>query len=482
MTTTPTGVPIIDCPTCGHRHPIIREHCSGCGLATLFPCGGDPDCRRLGHRPATVGALFAGYGGLEMGLSEVFETHLRWVSEIDRGACAILAHHHPDVPNLGDISAVDWDQVEPVDILTGGFPCQDVSHAGRRRGLGPGTRTGLWSRMADVIDHLRPRLVIAENVRGLLSAEAACDVEPCPWCVGGAGDGEPPLRALGAVVADLADLGYDAAWVGLRAADVGAPHGRFRVFILAWPQGDAGPLTWPQGDAGPLTWPQGDAGPLLPTPAVNDMGTAYTPETWDAWTERMRAEHGNGNGHGASLAIEALRLLPTPMANVADNGGSQHPDKRRAGGHSPTIADVVEHLLPTPTAMDSRASGGVVGSSNVTLTDAVVRPHERGIDFGRYTPAVHQWETVLGRPAPSPTEPTGLDGAHRLSPAFVEWMQGLPAGHVTTPTIWGGWTPSAARNAQLRALGNGVVPQQAAHAIRWLLDVRATALSGRWVA
>jgi DNA (cytosine-5)-methyltransferase 1 len=173
-----------------------------------------------------------------MGVHSVLGGSTAWVSEIDPGACRILAHRLPDVPNLGDITAVNWANVEPVDILTGGFPCQDVSHAGARAGMGPGTRSGLWSRMADAIDHLRPSLVIAENVRGLLSAEAASDVEPCPWCLGD-GAGEPPLRALGAVLADLAELGYDASWYGLRAADVGAPHGRFRVFVLAWPAGTA---------------------------------------------------------------------------------------------------------------------------------------------------------------------------------------------------------------------------------------------------
>jgi hypothetical protein len=93
---------------------------------------------------------------------------------------------------------------------TGGFPCQDVSHAGKRAGLRPDTRTGLWSQMAYAIDQLRPALVVAENVRGLLSAEAHSDLEPCPWCMGD-GEGLSPLRALGAVLGDLADLGYDAA-------------------------------------------------------------------------------------------------------------------------------------------------------------------------------------------------------------------------------------------------------------------------------
>lgn len=190
-----------------------------------------------------VGALFAGYGGLEMGLALALagvgrEVEVAWHAEIEPGPAAILAARAPGVPNLGDVTAVDWASVPPIDVLTGGFPCQDVSHAGKRLGLRPGTRTGLWSHMALAIAQLRPALVVAENVRGLLSAKAADnpdagDVEPCPWCVGV--DDAHPLRALGAVVGDLAELGYDAQWCSVRAADAGAPHGRFRVFILAWP-------------------------------------------------------------------------------------------------------------------------------------------------------------------------------------------------------------------------------------------------------
>lgn len=166
---------------------------------------------------------------------------------------------------------------------------------------------------------------------------------------------------------------------------------------------------------------------LLPTPAVNDMGAAYTPDTWDAWTERMKAAHGNGNGHGASLSIEALRMLPTPTTQP-----------ETGNGHARNLG------------------------------------REARIDFGQYAPAIARWE-ALTRPAPDPTEPTGKGGAHRLSPAFVEWLMGLPYGWVTDPAIWEGVKPSAARNAQLKALGNGVVPQQAAAALRWLLDVRARA-------
>ena len=161
---------------------------------------------------------------------------IAWHCEWDEAPSKILEKHFPGVPNYRDVSKVDFSQVEPVDILTGGFPCQDLSLAGKRAGLKDGTRSGLWSEFARAIEQLQPKLVVIENVRGLLSASATnSDLEYCSWCMGEAGDGEPALRALGAVLGDLADRGYDAKWTGVRAADAGAPHNRFRVFIIAFP-------------------------------------------------------------------------------------------------------------------------------------------------------------------------------------------------------------------------------------------------------
>jgi len=184
-----------------------------------------------------LGSLFSGYGGLDLAVAETFGAEVVWHCEWEDAPSKILERNFPGVPNYRDVSKVDWAAVEPVDILTGGFPCQDLSLAGKRAGLREGTRSGLWSEFAFAIDILRPCFVVIENVRGLLSATANCEVEFCPWCMGEAGDGEPVLRALGAVLGDLAELGYDAEWTGVRAADAGAPHNRFRVFILAYPRG-----------------------------------------------------------------------------------------------------------------------------------------------------------------------------------------------------------------------------------------------------
>lgn len=370
---------------------------------------------------------------------------------------------HPVTPQ-GTATVYDLTVEEDHSFLAWGYVvhnCQDVSHAGRRAGLirdGEGrTRSGLWGEMLRAINTLRPRLVVAENVRGLLSARADSDVEPCPWCMGD--DDASPMRALGAVLADLADIGYDAAWYGLRAADVGAAHGRFRVFIFAWPAADADPSRFqgrgdssgaaPSGRHGhPVSGVDGAGMTLLPTPRTSDTNGA--------------GAHGSG---GPDLRTVAT-LLPTPRATDGTKGG---PNQRGSSGDLMLPSAV--SLLPTPSVAD--VEGGRKHRSGSRSDERLLNGIAHHDRWGDYAPAIARWEAVLDRPAPPPTE-TSPKGSQRLSPAFVEWLMGLPAGHVTDPAIWG--AGRGARNAQLKALGNGVVPQQAAAATRaFLAD-----LAGGW--
>ena len=177
-----------------------------------------------------IGSLFSGVGGLDLAVEEVFDAETVWQVEFDPNASTVLSKRF-GVPNYHDVTAVNWDEVPPVDILAGGFPCQDVSAAGRKAGLAEGTRSGLWSHFHQAISVLRPQYVVIENVRGLLSAKASrsADLEQH--------DADVVLRAGGAVVGSLADIGYDARWLTLAAGAVGAPHKRERVFILAYPAG-----------------------------------------------------------------------------------------------------------------------------------------------------------------------------------------------------------------------------------------------------
>ena len=138
-----------------------------------------------------------------------------WQSEIDRYASRILDKHWPNVPNLGDVTKIDWSTVERPDLICGGYPCQPFSFAGNRGGETDPRH--LWPRMRDAIRQLRPRWVLLENVPGHLSL------------------------GFGRVLGDLADCGYDCEWDCIPAVAVGAPHLRYRVFVVAHATGDSGP-------------------------------------------------------------------------------------------------------------------------------------------------------------------------------------------------------------------------------------------------
>ena len=325
-------------------------------------------------RPPRIGSLFSGYGGLDLAVEHATGGQTIWFSEVDTPVARVFTHHWPEAPNLGDIAAVDWTAVPAVDVLIGGFPCQDVSTVGKGAGLAPGIRSGLWSYMVSAIELLQPRLVVIENVRGLLSATATRpqrqgatrarnhddatsahatprDVEPRPRVLGD----EParPLRALGAVLGDLADLRYDAQWTGLPASLAGAPNHRFRVFITAHPQNlvshSAGFGLLPRrGNAGSSTSPAGNDRPVSP-------------------------------GH---------RLRPARTECLTDQ-------QERLG-------------------------------------DTVQPDRDRVRRWGRYAEAIARWEHITGHAAPAPAV-LNEDRGPRPSPKFVEWLMGLPAGWITDP-------------------------------------------------
>ena len=362
----------------------------------------------------TIGSLFTGYGGLDMGVAMALDLDARvaWTSDIEPGPCRLAEVRWPGVPNLGDITQVDWSEVEPVDIICGGSPCQDLSLAGKRAGMASGTRSGLWESMAAAVETIRPRLVVWENVLGAISARAYSPVESEPGMLGNESTG-PALRAAGRVAGDLAAIGYSSAWRVVRASDAGAPHQRARFFLIGYPDGEPWDVRRParprkaQGGR-PLIQPTGPClGTLMPTPTASD---------------HKAGRHQDGTGHSLTQAVQ---------------------------------------LLPTPTASD-----GILG-----LPRTSSRPPEKSTklatrleytDYGDYAPAIARWEQVTGRDAPPPTTPPRREGGKpQLSARFVEWMMGLPEGHVTDLDL--------SRERQLRMLGNGVVPQQAALAVSTLI-------------
>lgn len=138
-----------------------------------------------------IGSLFSGYGGLDLAVEAIFNAQPAWFCEYDEAPSKVLAHHWPDVPNLRDVTQINWAQVEPVDILVGGSPCQDLSHAGKRTGMTEGTRSNLWVNMREAIATLQPKLVVWENVLGALSATATSDSD---MEQGGGTTGSSPRR------------------------------------------------------------------------------------------------------------------------------------------------------------------------------------------------------------------------------------------------------------------------------------------------
>jgi DNA (cytosine-5)-methyltransferase 1 len=310
-----------------------------------------------------------------MAVEEVFGGTTAWVSDIDPGASKILAHHWPTVPNLGDLTAVDWSSVEPVDIVLGGYPCQPFSNAGKRKGTDD--ERHIWPWIARALGVLRPRYAIFENVGGHLRL------------------------GFDTVLADLARLGFDVEWCVVRASEVGAPHARRRLFVLAT-AADAPDLRHERGGAA-RGWGHGPA----------DSGVA--------------AADARGLGLRRDGELPAGRYaLRGGLRNDAPRCGAPAPAHPDGCGQRPHVVDL--------------------------------RKREPDAAWGGFLPAIRRWERASGRHAPG-----AVDDRRRLSPAFVEWLMGLPDGHVTA-------VPELTRNQQLHALGNGVVPQQAAAALRLLTD------------
>jgi len=162
----------------------------------------------------TVGSLFAGIGGFDLA-AERCGMQVRWQVEIDPFCQRVLAKHWPNVRRYADVRECVAANLEPVDLICGGFPCQDISFAGGGDGL-DGERSGMWHQFSRIVGELRPRFVVVENVAALTA------------------------RGLGRVLGDLAGFGFDAEWSCLSACAVGAPHVRRRLFVVAYANSEHG--------------------------------------------------------------------------------------------------------------------------------------------------------------------------------------------------------------------------------------------------
>lgn len=290
----------------------------------------------------TEGSICTGIDGIGLGLRAVTGARTAWMCEYEPNLRGALAERHGAV--YADVRTTDWDAVEPVDIITAGYPCQPFSLAGLRKGTNDDRH--LWPFVAGAIRRVGPRYVLLENVRGHLTL------------------------GFDRVLGDLADLGFDARWGLFRASDVGAPHQRARLFILA----------------------------RHPNCARREQGTGlregHTIEDRHvaAGADRVVADPGR-----STVGPEPVSVTGRCRAMVAglDGEAAADADGQRLEEQRGTVAVATQR-----TCAERRGC----------------RPH-----MGRYEAAVQRWEHIHG-PAPHPL----ANG--RLNPAFVEWMMGFPPG------------------------------------------------------
>lgn len=278
----------------------------------------------------TVGSLFSGIGGLDLGLERA-GMQVLWQCEIDPYCRRVLEKHWPEVTRYDDIREITGDEVGYTDVLAGGFPCQDVSTAGKRAGIKEGTRSGLWAEYARLIGEIKPRWVIIENVPGLLSVDSG--------------------RGMGTVLYDLAVRGYDAEWDCISAASVGALHRRDRIFIVAHANG-SGHL---HGQAGKLPAEAGEHALGEPIASCEDVADADGILFYRSGTPRNGryepANSGEAAPHADAAGLEGqrpeYRLFPEggPCPRIASGGWwAAEPDVGRVAHGIPGRVDRLRAL------------------------------------------------------------------------------------------------------------------------------------------
>lgn len=254
----------------------------------------------------SVLSLCSGYGGLELALNHVLNPGpvLAYCDNY-KPARHILKTHNPHTPIYDNVTHPALKHMRP-NIITFGFPCQDLSRAGKQAGLN-GPKSSLYYECMQVVEATTPSLIVIENVPQLTKYKTAIDN-------------------------DLNTLGYTTSWATVQACDAGLPHRRKRVFILAQAH-NPGPIFTRQYT------PPKPAQPTLPTPTVVDMGWGRTPTQWETWKQTQKTKHNNGNGHGRSLyqiAGEATlqvmeHLMGLPNGYITNQDLSEAAQRRLLG-------------------------------------------------------------------------------------------------------------------------------------------------------
>lgn len=340
----------------------------------------------------SYGSTFTGILGLDRAFEAVTGGRCAWACERSAFCREIIWREHPTIPIIADIHSLDRSTArERVDAIIGGFPCQDVSDSGKRVGLEHGERTGLWFELARVLGDLRPGIVFLENVRGLLR------------------------RGFEHVLADLARLGFDAEWTCLRASDVGAPHRRERVFILA---------TTADGRA----------------------------RLADAYGQRLR-QFAERNLRGQAFGRNPLPLdAGADAVEHAARLGHAREGARRGGRETEPVAEPLGAGAAVADADDDQQSERSDGYDHDGCDARGCEPDRRDA-LGL---ADHRWP-------PGPADQEGWARWDGARPSFRREPHGLPRWVDRSRLAEG------LRRARLRALGNAVVAQQAAEALHGLI-------------
>jgi len=376
-----------------------------------------------------IGSLFSGIGGIEMGLELCGLGPVLWQCDSDQHARAVLATHWPLVYRYNDVREID-ETAERPEIICGGFPCQDISLAGKGAGI-DGARSGLWSEYARIVRALRPAVVFVENVAALVN------------------------RGLDRVLGDLAALGFDAEWDVFRASDVGAPHRRERLFLLAYTDRErvrqlSERRSW--RGAGEREAEREHAEPLHDRAALANADSLMR----DGRGREPRREQiggtsvdGNGAPHGSPMADTLRRGLGAGERDVcarqpdldgrsegvADANSARREGLRRgkpSRARRPDLAELRARDVADTNSngRESIGGGGILDGERSACRDDIDRRH----------------------------------GAHRFPPgpaAIAGWDGPQPA-------VRRGDDGVSGRSHRLRLLGNSVVPQQAALAWRTL--------------
>ena len=468
-----------------------------------------------------VGAMCAGYGGLELGLQYAgFNFQLEWVAESDKWASVVLEERF-GVENLGDITKIQ--DPPAVDVCIAGFPCQPVSQAGSQRGIND--ERWLIDDVVRVANAAGARWLFLENVLGIYTANEG--------------------NAFGQVLASLAKGGYDARWTNMRADhSCGAPHRRNRWFCIAY-KGDgeqsveSESFFFKSRELIENLIPSSESEKCSKGFVSDSDGGSYDSERrgqrerlfgaeafgevegeereWvrsvfadggedvadsdcsggEAWGDtgcdggRSRVESVGSSSftsNSANVGYEWSGEAGRGREGFADGGVSS---SNPSGGGGVSAESSSAHFVE-----DSCGAGEVGGGANAeaggwsegevhggkVVADSdeqgsqgqeserrrymSTRGYRAACDWGQYEEAVRRWEYCLGEYAPEPSEPSKTktgEPSSRLHVPFVEWMMGLPAGWVSGVEM--------ARTHKLKLLGNGVVPQQAAVAYLTLLGV-----------